>query len=203
MNFSGFDEGSSAKNVVKKDPHTSCQNHFWFTAFPEQRSADVMAEPASIFTSETLYLSSPALQACIPSVLRLVNLVMFIPDVHLHSITELVLLNFFDILPCNPPPGFPFATSTLHTFTIFFFFLFYDIAVFHSLCGSSVIKIFLRWRISFHRGTGGGLGGASSGHSRILVNRTMWLHSKERPYRRRDSEESACDVKHKGRWYVA
>lgn len=57
----------------------------------------------------------------------------------------------------------------------------------HSPRGSSVTTISLRWRMSFHRGTGGGLGGASSWHTRVLVSKTMWLYSMERPYWRRIS----------------
>lgn len=109
-------------------------------------------------------------------------LVIFIYEIHLHCL--------FDILPCIlllVSPSSPFFLNLILTF-------FYSLLpVSHSLCGSAVTLISFCWRMSFQRGTGSGLCGGSSLHARTLVNRTMWLYSKERLYRRRHSEEFACD----------
>lgn len=110
-----------------------------------------------------------------------------------HSPTSLFTLLFylFDILPfilllVSPlPPFLPWLNLNMFLFPVSF-------SVSHALRGSSVTVISLRGRMSFHRGTGGDIGGASSWHARVLVNRTMWLYSKERPYWRRNSEELPC-----------
>lgn len=62
----------------------------------------------------------------------------------------------------------------------------------HTLCGSSVITVFFCMRWAFHWGTGAGGEGGSSGHARVLVSRTMWLCSRERPYWRRTSDDTVC-----------
>lgn len=110
-------------------------------------------------------------------------------DIHLNSDT---ICNFQCVWfpPLHPPPGFPFSTFFLNLILTYLFPACFTVS--HLLCGSSVTTIFLRRRMSFHRGTGGGLGGASSWHARVLVNKTIWLYGKERPYRRRNSEELAC-----------
>lgn len=109
------------------------------------------------------------------SLVLVVILVIFIYDVHLRSVKHF----FFSLCVISSPASTPLPP--LLSFVPDYFLI---IVVFlsHVLCGSSVIIIFFGMRMSFHWGTGGGRVGGSSGQTRVLVIRTMWLCSREKPY---------------------
>lgn len=111
-----------------------------------------MAEPVAILNTEILYL--PYLW-------------------HAPKLYDTICNFFVWFPPMHPPPGFPFSTFFPNVILTYLFPACFPVS--HSLCGSSVTTIFLCGRMSFHRGTGGGLGGASSWHARVLVNKTIWL----------------------------
>lgn len=170
------------KEALKKDHRrrtlNSCQHYFFHSD---------MVHSGAIFITQILQLQCLCPLYCR---LQIFSITPHSSHIYLwHSPTldqAFLLFHSFDILPCIHLPlplPLPFVPDF---FPIIFIFL---------SCtprGSSVITVFFGMRMSFHRGTGRGRDGGSSRHARVLVIRTMWLCSRERPYWRRTSDDTFC-----------
>lgn len=180
------------KEALQKDHGrtlNSCQHYFFAAVLLHSEINQCQKWSIQELFSLHKSCSSGACALCAAdskSSVRALILVIFIYEIHLHSIKHFC----FSICLMSSPASTSLFPST--TFCSWLFFLSFSFFLSSEPCGSSVITVIFGMRRIFHRGTGGGWAGCSSGHARVLVSRTTWLCSRERPYWRRTSEDTFC-----------
>lgn len=188
MNCSGFDKGGSAKMMTEEciiPASTTSEFHFPEVLFRSEINWSQICSIQKLFSLHKSCNSSALSAVDSKSPVLALILVIFIYDIHLHSNKHFC---FSICLISSPASTSLFPLHYLLFLTIFPAYSFFS----HILCGSSVITVFFGMRMSFHRGTGGGRVGSSSGHARVLVKRTTWLCSREKPYWCRTSDDTVC-----------